>query len=99
MADRERPVAPPKIRLWRYLPILITMGLAVHLLLPQITTLEKSWSVVQDMAPWAVALAIIAQILSYAGSGYMLHALLDANQEWLSVLDGGLITRGKRVDD
>jgi len=92
MADRERPVAPPKIRLWRSLPILITMGLAVHLLLPQITTLEKSWSVVQDMAPWAVALAIIAQVLSYAGSGYTLHALLDANQERLSVLDGGLIT-------
>lgn len=92
MADHERPVAPPKIRLWRYLPILVTMGLAVHLLLPQITTLEKSWSVIRDMAPSAVTLAIIAQVLSYAGSGYTLHALLDAKQEHLSVLDGGLIT-------
>jgi uncharacterized protein (TIRG00374 family) len=92
MANHEQPLKSPKIRLWRYLPILIIMGLAVHLLLPQITTLESSWSVVQGMTWWAVALAIVAQTLSYLGNGYMLHAILDNNQQKLSMLKGALIT-------
>lgn len=82
----------PKIRLWRYLPILIILGLAVHLLVPQITTLENSWSVIQRLTWWAVALAVLAQILSYLGSGFTLHAILGINQEKLSTLTGGLIT-------
>jgi uncharacterized protein (TIRG00374 family) len=82
----------PKIRLWRYLPILIILGLAVHLLLPQITTLESSWSVVQGMTWWAMVLAVVAQALSYLGSGFMLHAILDNNQQKLSTLKGVLIT-------
>jgi hypothetical protein len=92
MANHEQPMKSPKIRLWRYLPILIIMGLAVHLFLPQLTTLESSWSVVQRMTWWAVSLAIISQVLSYLGSGYMLQAILDNNQRNLSVLKGALIT-------
>lgn len=92
MDNQEQQITPPKIRLWRYLPILIVLGLAVHLLLPQITTLENSWSVVTGMTWWAVALAVIAQALSYIGSGYTLHAILNTNQEQLSVFRGVLIT-------
>jgi len=89
---RELPAPTPKVRLWRYLPILIILGLAVHLLVPQITTLTKSWSVVQKMIWWAVGLAVIAQVSSYVGSGFMLHAILKNNQEKLSTLKGILIT-------
>jgi glycosyltransferase 2 family protein len=92
MADPEHALNSPKIRLWRYLPILIIMGLAVHLLLPQITTLEKSWSVVKGMTWWAVALAVVAQSLSYLGSGFMLHSILGINHQKLSVPKGALIT-------
>ena len=92
MADVEQRFKSPKIRLWRYLPILIILGLAVHLLLPQITTLESSWSVVKGMTWWAVVLAAVAQVLSYLGSGFMLHAILATNQEKLSTLEGALIT-------
>jgi len=92
MADHEHPLKSPKIRLWRYLPLLIILGLAVHLLLPQITTLASSWSVVQGMIWWAVILSIIAQALSYLGSGFMLHAILDNNQQKLSTMKGVLIT-------
>jgi hypothetical protein len=92
MADHEQLLTSPKIRLWRYLPILIILGLAVHLLIPQITTLEHSWLVVQSMIWWAVALAAVAQALSYLGSGFMLHAILDINQQKLSTLKGALIT-------
>jgi uncharacterized protein (TIRG00374 family) len=92
MDNQEQQIPSPKIRLWRYLPILILMGLAVHLLVPQITTLEKSWSIVTGLTWWAVALAVIAQAFSYLGSGYILHAILNANQERLSVFRGVLIT-------
>lgn len=92
MANHQPLLKSPKIRLWRYIPILIILGLAVHLLVPQITTLANSWSVVQSMTWWAVALAVIAQTLSYLGSGYMLYAILDNNQQKLSMLKGTLIT-------
>ena len=92
MADNEQPLRSPRIRLWRYLPILIIMGLAVHLLVPQITTLESSWSVVQGMIWWAAILALVSQALSYLGSGFMLHTILDNNQQKLSTLKGILIT-------
>jgi hypothetical protein len=82
----------PKIRLWRYLPILIIFGLAVYLLVPQITTLENSWSVIQGMIWWAVALAVLAQIFSYLGSGFALHSILDSNRKKLSTPRGTLIT-------
>jgi glycosyltransferase 2 family protein len=92
MPDHGQPQKSPQIRPWRYLPILIILGLAVHLLVPQITTLENSWSVVQGMTWWAVVLAAITQALSYLGSGFMLHAILDTNHQTLSTLKGALIT-------
>ncbi len=91
-ADQEPLLKSPRIHLWRYLPILIILGLAVHLLVPQITTLENSWSVVLGMVWWAVALAATAQALSYLGSGFTLHAILDSNREKLSTGRGVLIT-------
>jgi glycosyltransferase 2 family protein len=90
--DNQENQPSPKIRLWRYLPILIILGLAVHLLVPQITTLTKSWSVITSMTWWAVALAVVAQTLSYLGSGFVLHAILVGNQKKLPVLKGMLIT-------
>ena len=92
MTDHELPLKSPKIRPWRYLPILIILGLAAYLLLPQIATLEHSWSVVQSMTWWAVALAAVSQVLSYLGGGFMLHAILDNNQQKLSLWKGALIT-------
>jgi uncharacterized protein (TIRG00374 family) len=94
MTDLEQPLKSPKIRPWRYLPILIILGLAVYLLLPQITTLENSWSVVQHMIWWAVVLAVVSQVLSYLGNGYMLHAILDIEKQKLAIWKGALITLG-----
>lgn len=91
MANQEHHIHPPKIRLWPYLPLLIVLGLAVHLLLPQLTTLEHSWSVVKGMIWWAVILAAAAQVLSYLGSGYMVHAILESNGGKMSIVRGALI--------
>ena len=82
----------PKTHPWRYILILIILGLAVQLLVPQIATLKSSWSIVQGMTWWAVMLAVVAQILSYIGAGFMLHAIMDNNHQKLSTLKGALIT-------
>jgi uncharacterized protein (TIRG00374 family) len=83
---------PPKIRLARYLLPLIILGLAVHLLLPQITSLEDSINVIHSMSLWLVSLAILAQVCSYFGSGYLLKVIVDLGQSRLSIVRGVLIT-------
>jgi uncharacterized protein (TIRG00374 family) len=83
---------PLKIRLARYLVPLIIIGLAVHLLLPQIASLEDSVSVIRSMSLWLVSLAVIAQVCSYLGSGYLLKVIVDLGQSRLSILRGVLIT-------
>ena len=67
---------PPKVRLARYLLPLINIGLAVHLLLPQIASLKDSIHVIRSMAWWLVGLAIIAQICSYLAAAISLKRLL-----------------------
>jgi uncharacterized protein (TIRG00374 family) len=44
------------------------------------------------MTWWAVLMAIIAQVFSYLGSGFILHAILDLNQQKLPIWKGALIT-------
>lgn len=89
---RHHPWPPPKIRLARYLLPLIIIGLAVHLLLPQITSLENSINVVYSMSLWLVSLAMIAQVCSYLGSGYLLKVIVDLGQPRLSIVRGAMIT-------
>jgi uncharacterized protein (TIRG00374 family) len=69
----------------RHLFTLIILGLAVHLLIPQFTTLEHSLQVLQQMALWAIILAIIAQIASYLGSGYLLKAIVQLSDHKLTI--------------
>lgn len=76
----------------RYLPTLILLGLAVHLLLPQITALEHSVKVIEQMALWAVGLALLAQALRYVGLGYLLHAAAGIVRDRLPLLRAVLIS-------
>jgi uncharacterized protein (TIRG00374 family) len=78
-------------RLGRYgLPLLL-LGVAVHLVLPQMTALEHSLQVVKRMALWAMALAVGLQLLSYLGSGYLLRAIATMAGNQLSLLRGTMI--------
>jgi uncharacterized membrane protein YbhN (UPF0104 family) len=61
------------------------------LLLPQIATMEHSLQVIRGMRLWAVALAVLAQILAYLGNGYLLGTLVAVTGEQLSVLRGTVI--------
>jgi uncharacterized protein (TIRG00374 family) len=76
----------------RYLLPLLVLGLAVHLILPQLATLERSAQVLKEMLLWAVFLAIGAQFASYLGSGYLLKALVNLPGSKLSIWYGTLIT-------
>jgi uncharacterized membrane protein YbhN (UPF0104 family) len=76
----------------RNLLTLLLVGLAVHLILPQIATLEHSFQVIKGMTWWAIALAAGAQGLSYLGSGVLLQAIAAMTGDRLSVVRGTLIT-------
>jgi uncharacterized protein (TIRG00374 family) len=78
-------------RFWMIFAMVIVLGLAVNLLLPQIKSLENSWSVVKNLTWWALGLALIVQFLSYICAGFMIHAILDANDQKLSVWKGAMI--------
>lgn len=82
----------PAGRWIRDLLTLLLLGLAVHLILPQITTLEHSLQVIKGMTWWAVALAAGAQGVSYLGSGVLLQAIAAMTGDRLSVARGTLIT-------
>jgi uncharacterized membrane protein YbhN (UPF0104 family) len=88
MNESPRPTG----RWLRNLLTLLLVGLAVHLILPQIATLEHSLQVIQGMTWWAVGLAAGAQVVSYLGSGVLLQAIAAITGDRLSVAWGTLIT-------
>lgn len=84
--------SPPLIlKARRYLLTLIFLGLAVHLILPQIASFEGSLQVIRTMALWAVLLAAFTQIISYIGYGYLINSALAIVDQHLSILKGAAI--------
>ena len=81
-----------KKRTWKSLLTIIILGLAVHVLLPQIAELKHSLNVIKNMSMWFVGLAIIMQILSYLGSSYMLQSLVKITGQYITVIKGLIIT-------
>jgi len=79
---------------WQHLVTLIILGLAVHLLLPQITTLENSWKILSKMLFWAVGLAFIAQTISYIGSGFLLQNTLELVNQPVPLYRSTLVVLG-----
>jgi len=76
----------------RYLLPLILLGLAVHLILPQLASLEHSYQVIKNMILWAFVLSVLAQVGSYLGSGYLLKALVSLSSSSLSIINGTIMT-------
>jgi len=91
--NRNLASPPPLIlKAGRYLTTLILMGLAVHLILPQLASFEASLQVIRMMVLWALILAALAQIISYLGSGYLIHSVVAMVDQSISVLKGVIIT-------
>ena len=76
----------------RYLVTLVLLGLAVHLLLPQLASLTHALTVLKGLSRPFVILAIGAQIASYAGSGYLLQSGVGLLQQRLTIYQGVLVT-------
>jgi len=91
MANLEEQAPPTKKKTWRFIIILIVLGLAVNLLLPQISNFTEAWSVVKTMTWWAVGLAALSIIFSYLSYGYCIHAIVASRKQQLSVPKSTLI--------
>lgn len=82
----------PRFRWRRSLVLIFLLGAAVHVLLPQLASLEGSLRILEGMRWWLVGLAVLAQALSYYGSGYLLQALVALTGERISVRVGMSVT-------
>ncbi len=87
----ENPTPKSKKKVWRYLLVLVVLGLAVNVLLPRIGNLQNAMSLVESMTWWAVLLAILAQVSCYLGYGYTLASIMAINNKTLSIVKGALI--------
>jgi uncharacterized protein (TIRG00374 family) len=66
----------------------------VYVLLPWLTNLGDSAAVIERLRVGALALALLAQVVSYLGSGYLTSALVGLAGNRLSVARGTLLTLG-----
>ncbi|MEQ8198341.1 MAG: YbhN family protein [Clostridiaceae bacterium] len=82
----------PKVRFFRYIVPLICLGLAVVIFMPKISNIEDVLSVIKTMNKWLVGLAVVAQVLSYAGSGDILRTIMKHGEFPLTIVRGALIT-------
>jgi uncharacterized protein (TIRG00374 family) len=92
-AHRNLLSPPPLVlKVGRYLPTLILMGLAVNLILPQLASVEASLHVIKTMVLWAVLLAALGQVGSYLGAGYLISSVVSIVHQTIPVLKGAIIT-------
>lgn len=60
----------------RRLIYLLLIGLAIHLIIPQIGPVRRSLALLGTMPAWILALATGAQVMSYIGTGYLNYAIV-----------------------
>ncbi len=85
---------PPNKKLKRNLFVLIVLGLGVYFFLPQFARIEHAFRLFATLKITYVALSIVAQILSYLGSGYLLRTVVKLAAKPISIVDGALLTAG-----
>lgn len=90
----ENTGVPSRRIILQRLALLVILGIAVHLILPEIATLENSLQVLSKMLFWAVWLAFIAQFISYLGSGYLLQKTLSIAHQAVRLGRSTLIVLG-----
>lgn len=92
--NTEKPDSRTPPKTGNRLLFLLVLGLAVFLILPQITTLPNSLNVLKSMIPWLVILGFASQIASYIGSGYLMQQTLLLTVQLVSLLKTTLIVLG-----
>ena len=74
--DNAQEPRPVRLQLLRLLPVLIILGLLVHFVLPRIESVESSIDMMRHLAPWAIAMALIFETLSYIANGALLQSVV-----------------------
>jgi uncharacterized protein (TIRG00374 family) len=85
-------IPPLSIHWLRYLLTLILLALAVHLILPQLATIEGSLNTVRNMKPGIIGAAVLVEVASYVSAGYVLAALAATMGDHLAIRRGMTIT-------
>jgi glycosyltransferase 2 family protein len=77
--------------------VLIVLGLGVYFFLPQFARIEHAFRLVSTLKIPLVVLSILAQVLSYLGSGYLLRTVVKLAAKPISIVDGALLTAGANI--
>lgn len=67
---------PARVRLLRLVPIVIVLGLLVHVVLPRVASVESSLQTIRTLAPWAIAVGLLFEVLSYVANGALLQSIV-----------------------
>lgn len=81
-----------KLKILRYFILLVLIGVIAGIFLLKMTTIENTLKVIKTMPLWLLGLAILTQICSYLGSGFVLSAIMRLGKSKLSIGRGALIT-------
>ncbi|MFL5540344.1 MAG: flippase-like domain-containing protein [Longimicrobiaceae bacterium] len=81
--EESRRAGPTK---WvRWIVVLALLGLAVHLIIPQLGDVKEQARVLRTLRPWAVGLAILSEILSYVALGFMMRRIVGLTGQVLTL--------------
>jgi uncharacterized protein (TIRG00374 family) len=92
---QERDQAKPlKLRILRMAPVVVILGLIVHLLLPRLDTITDSLKTLHSLAPWAIVLAFLMEGLSYVANGALLQSIVRLSGDRISLRRAAAIEMG-----
>ena len=91
-ADSGAILLPPKRKLRRNLLLLLFLGVALYFLVPRLAAMHEALAVLARLNIPFVILAVAAQALSYAGSGYLLRSVVRSSARPVSVFRGAMAT-------
>jgi uncharacterized protein (TIRG00374 family) len=85
---------PLKLRILRVTPIVVILGLLVHLLLPRIDTITESLKTLRSLAPWAIGIATLMEFLSYVANGALLQSIVALSGDRIALRRAAAIEIG-----
>jgi uncharacterized protein (TIRG00374 family) len=76
---------PLQLHIFRWVPIVLILGLLIYFLLPRLDTIEDSLKTLRTLVPWAIAIAVLCETLSYIANGGVLQSVILLAGERLSI--------------
>jgi len=85
---------PLRLQVLRMVPVVVVLALLVHFVLPRLAAIDESFETLRNMTPWAIALAIAAEAMSYVSNGALLKTVVGLAGERLSLRRAAAIEIG-----